>query len=222
MLYKELKFQVKSVDETGHFSGYANTWEKDLVGDTIMPGAFKRTIKNHRGRVPILKGHNSEAEIGITSMLAEDDKGLQFEGDLYIDDANPKNEIVAAREEYIRMKRRLEVGKPLGISIGFTIPSGKEKWTDDGEHLIYECALWEISTTPFPANPSSIATNVKSMDIISLIDSRIDARLKSLSLPGNAMDSEQSTPNAPGLDTRSGDPDNHSLDQLIAWIKTMR
>jgi HK97 family phage prohead protease len=165
MIFKALTFKAEEVTETGHFSGYANTWEVDQVNDRFLPGAFKRTIKAKKGKVPVLKGHDSQIEIGLSLQLSEDDVGLRVDDAvLYIDDKNPKNEITAAREEYVRMRRRIELGIPLGLSVGVSIPSDKATWDDERKGFdIKEAALWEFSTATFQANLSSMATAVKSI-----------------------------------------------------------
>lgn len=208
---KNLDFEIKEVDASGKFAGYANTWEKDLGGDTIKPGAFKKTIREHKGKIPILKGHDSSVEIGMTNVLTEDEKGLVFEGQLYIDDANPKNEVQAAREEYVRMKRRQELGKPMGISIGFTIPNGKSEYDQEtGERSIGECALWEMSTTPFPMNQSSRVAEVKSLPKDELV-ALIDERIKSLSSLPPAADPAKDQSATREADTMLTEPEFHSM-----------
>ena len=54
MEHKSLKFNVKAVSEQGEFEGYASTHKKDIYGDIVQPGAFKRTIDHNGGAVPLL------------------------------------------------------------------------------------------------------------------------------------------------------------------------
>jgi HK97 family phage prohead protease len=170
LLHKNINFDVKAVDgATGHFAGLANMTEiTDEYGDVIHEGAFKKTIKEHKGKFPVLKGHDSAREIGMTLDLLENGEygqGLNvLDASMYVDDANPRNEIPDAREELVRMRRRQELGRPMGISIGFTIPQGKAEFDSEaGVRHIYEVRLWEMSTTPFPANRPSAVANVKSL-----------------------------------------------------------
>lgn len=169
LIYKNLELKVKSTDETGHFSGLANGTEiVDEYGDIIHEGSFKKTIKEHKGKVYVFKGHDSSRQIGITLSLSEDGaygKGLNIDDALlYVDDTNPKNEIRDAREELIRMRRGAELGVPMGISIGFWIPEGKSEYdAEAGVRHIYEIRLAEISTTPLPANQVSAVADVKSI-----------------------------------------------------------
>jgi HK97 family phage prohead protease len=245
--YKRIDFDIKTVDlKSGHFSGLANATEVvDEYGDIIHDGAFKRTIKQHKGKVPVLKGHDSQREIGMTLEMSENGQlgqGLNIDDAmLYVDDENPRNEVADAREELVRMRRRHELGRPMGISIGFTIPKGKAEFDQElGVRHIYEVALWENSTTPFPANLPSAVASVKSIaqlpaavgHIASLCDGPLCAQnraaveytIKTLqSLLPNKPEALQldSAKGAGELDKLFGDPDVvHSLKQLRNSIPT--
>jgi len=74
--------QVKAADEAqGIFSGYLATYDDDLVGDRIIPGAFKKTLselqnkqQNRASRylLPILWGHDQTEPIGGFTVARED------------------------------------------------------------------------------------------------------------------------------------------------------
>lgn len=189
IIWKNLNFNEGEFTETGHFSGYANTWDVDMGGDRFLPGAFKRTIKANKGKVPILKGHDSQLEIGMSLQLSEDEVGLRVnDAVLYIDDKNPKNEMQAARDEYVRLKRRLEFGRPLGLSVGVTVPDGKAEWVDERKGWdIKESALWEFSTATFQMNLASMATSVKSILQLPTIVNRVAADCTGPLCPSNKM-----------------------------------
>lgn len=164
--WKNCSLKVNAVDdETGHFSGYANTWNVDLGNDQFHPGAFKKSIKEQKGKFPIFKCHNDELEWALSLAMSEDDVGLRFDDAVaYIDDKNPKNELQLARDEYTLMKRRMQYGRPLGISIGCMIPEGKYEWNDErGGYDIYEAIIMEFSTTALPMNTQSMVSAVKDM-----------------------------------------------------------
>ncbi len=148
--------EIKSIEpESYFFTGYANVTEiVDEGGDIIHSGAFKRTIDNKKGHVPVLAKHDFREEIGYSVGMREDARGLYVETQLY------KN-VKAAQEEYERIKARQEIGMPMGLSIGFTIPKGKHEYDEKGVHHIYEVNLWEYSTTPFPMNPESMVAEAK-------------------------------------------------------------
>lgn len=46
MLLKSLGFEYKANADKREFEGYASTWDKDLGGDQILAGAFKKQFKN--------------------------------------------------------------------------------------------------------------------------------------------------------------------------------
>ena len=77
---------VKDVDEvkgiiTGYFSIFGN---KDSDGDIILPGAFRKTLKENgpdaeRPRILHLFMHDVEKPLARPHVLKEDKKGLYFE-----------------------------------------------------------------------------------------------------------------------------------------------
>src|SRR5262245_46936622 len=82
--FKQTKFEIKALDESGVFEGYASTFgNEDLGGDVIAAGAFKKTIVEKKD-VPILWGHSIRDIIGVNQHFAEDEKGLQVRGQLEI------------------------------------------------------------------------------------------------------------------------------------------
>lgn len=121
--------EVKSVTLTdakmdtngaGTFEGYASTFgNKDLQDDIVPAGAFKKTISDNNGLFRLLDQHDIKTEIGLVT-ATEDHRGLYVKGEFYIDPAgDPTNEIRAAREAYVKMKRRQAAGMPLQMSIGY-------------------------------------------------------------------------------------------------------
>ena len=52
---RELKFQLKALDEAGKFTGLAAAYNNVGLGqDMILPGAFTKTLADKGGAVPIL------------------------------------------------------------------------------------------------------------------------------------------------------------------------
>lgn len=130
------------------FEGYASTWDKDLVGDIIMPGAFKKSIQEAfpAKRIKVLWQHG--APIGLPVEMREDERGLFVRG---------RVSKTALGDEALELMRDGVVDK---MSIGFTIPAGKSDF--DGEtRIIREVKLMEFSPVTFPANPEAGITGVK-------------------------------------------------------------
>jgi len=156
---KDFKLEIKSFNDDGTFEGYASVFGvKDNQNDVIEAGSFKRTIDHHKGMVPILDQHDPKVEIGMTTEMKEDKNGLYFKGILYIDNNNPVNDVPQARAVYAKMKKRAELGNPLGISIGYSVI---QKAFKGAVRYLKELALWEISTVTFPANELATVTTVK-------------------------------------------------------------
>ena len=167
---KSVEFTVKAVedkaDKVAKITGYASVFEnKDLVNDVVKPGAFKKTIIQNKGIWPIFMNHNKENQVGINVLAKEDSVGLKTESALWSnDDAIPK-----AKEAVALLKKNMEYGRPMGLSIGGMVKKIKMVYDPDapsGERYtmeIYEFQMLEHSITAVPANQAARVTNVKSL-----------------------------------------------------------
>ena len=76
---KRLALKIKSVDDTGTFTGLGAAYNNvDLGGDKIMPGAFTRTLAAGK-QWPFLWQHDPSNPIG-TAKVTDSPQGLQVEG----------------------------------------------------------------------------------------------------------------------------------------------
>jgi HK97 family phage prohead protease len=153
MMKKQFRFKLDgtSVDEAGHFTGYASIFGMiDSYGDIVDKGAFKKTIRD-RKRIKLLWSHDAFAPaIGYVE-LEEDEKGLRVgKGQLYLD-------IERAREAYVNMKN----GTLDGLSIGYNVVKENIDRATNERHL-KEISLWEVSLCNFQACPGAVVTDVKS------------------------------------------------------------
>lgn len=130
------------------FEGYASTWDKDLVGDIIMPGAFTKSINEAfpAKRIKVLWNHGEP--IGMPIEMREDERGLFVKG---------KISKTARGDEVLELMRDSVVDT---MSIGFTIPAGKSELSGD-VRIIREVRLMEFSPVTFAANPEAAITGVK-------------------------------------------------------------
>jgi len=145
--------EYKADDASGIFEGYASTYNLDLVGDRIMPGAFGKTIVDRKGKVPILRNHDMNDWVGHTLSLAEDERGLKVQAKLFLD-------TTGGRDTHNLIKSLLDIGVRPGLSIGFnTVLS---EW-EGNTRLIKEIDLWETSLTAFPAQPRAYVEQVKTV-----------------------------------------------------------
>ena len=168
MEFKTVKFEVKEVnEEEGTFTGYASTFTDvpDSYGDVVDKGAFKKTIKENKGRIKHLWNHNTNEPIGKPDEMYEDDTGLFIKGRLVLG-------VQRARETLALMK----AGVVNEMSIGYdTITDTVVK----GIRHLKEVKLYDVSPVCFAANPSAVILSAKSED-----QRNEDLRILALDLEG--------------------------------------
>ncbi len=151
---KSFAFELKSIDDAGHFEGYLATFdERDSYGDIIKPGAFKKTIRENKTTGwPLLWQHYRDEPIGIISEATEDSKGLLIKGELCL-------EVQKAKEARALMQLKAVTG----LSIGYIPVKWKHEKDDAGvtSRILNEIALKEGSAVTFPAMDNARMTGVK-------------------------------------------------------------
>lgn len=145
--------EYKADDATGIVEGYASTYNLDLQGDRITPGAFGKTIVDRKGKIPILRNHDMNDWVGHTVSLAEDARGLRIEAKLFLN-------TTAGRDTHNLIKSLIEMDVRPGLSIGFNVVDSD--WDGNNRNL-KEIDLWEASLTPFPAQPKAYLDQVKTV-----------------------------------------------------------
>lgn len=132
----------------GHGAIFGNV---DLGGDIIIPGAFKKSLARHKsaGSVPAMFWmHQADKVPGAWHEMREDDKGLYVKGELV--DTPLGNE----------MRTLLDKKAVRGLSIGYqTIERDFDK---DGNRLLKELDLWEVSIVSLAMNPLAQVDKIKS------------------------------------------------------------
>lgn len=132
----------------GYFSGYASVFGGvDSYGDTILPGAYKKTLKK-RERPIALRWNHYGPVIGKWIDISENETGLYVEGEL-----TPGHSV--ASDAYASLKH----GAVTGLSIGYR----PVQITDhgDGRRDLKEIELVEISIVETPADMSAQISDVK-------------------------------------------------------------
>lgn len=142
--------EIKSLAER-EFEGYGSIFgNEDLGGDIVAPGAFKRTLAQHRkaGALPqMFWMHDPSRVPGKWLEMREDDDGLHVRGVLA--DTPLGNEVhTLLRMDAVR-----------GLSIGYRMID--QDWRDD-VRIIKEAELWEVSVVSLPMNPLAQVAHVKS------------------------------------------------------------
>jgi len=144
------------------FTGYAAVFNSDSEPlpfiERIAPGAFKKSLRS-RNTIKMYMNHDSSMLLASTRSkslrLEEDSKGLLVNADL--------PDTTVGRDLSILMKR----GDVDSMSFGFSVPSGGDKWSDDGMmRELRNVRLHEVSVvTGFPAYKATSAS-VRSLDIL--------------------------------------------------------
>lgn len=155
-----INFDIKGVEDDGTFTGYASVFHIiDSQNDTILKGAFAKTLKRRAGDIKMLWQHKIDEPIGNFISLSEDKHGLFVKGKLMLD-------VQRAKEAYAL----LQSGVINGLSIGYSVTDAD--YNDEiGVRLIKEVDLFEISLVTFPANESATIISVKGDDIAALSNS---------------------------------------------------
>ncbi len=160
---RDFQLKVKSIEPSGAFTGYAATYGGvDLVGDTIIPGAFKQSIAQQGAGYPLLWAHDQAAPIGI-GKVSDSSSGLVVNGSLVMED-----------QAAVRALAHLRAGSIKGLSIGYSVPDGKAEIQRDGSRLLKEIRLHEISLVAVPADPRAQVLSVKDISRV-LSELRVDA-----------------------------------------------
>ncbi|MCX7283907.1 MAG: HK97 family phage prohead protease [Novosphingobium sp.] len=155
-LTKSIDLDLKSLTDTGRFSGYGSVFGNvDKGGDVVEFGAFGKSLElwGKSGRsVPTLWQHKTDEPIGAWSNLTEDKHGLLGDSDLWIDDA-----------PYARIAHKGMKTKTItGLSIGYRIKRDSYN-KKTGITTLHELDLVEISVVTNPMNDAARMTDVKSM-----------------------------------------------------------
>jgi len=182
------RFEVREAEDGSGmtFSGYAavfNSRSEPLpFREKIAPGAFKRSL-DARNDIKLLWNHDSGGVLGSTRAgtmrLEEDGYGLRVTADL--------PDTSTGRDAAYLLKR----GDIDSMSFGFSVPSGGDDWSSDGqERTLNSVRLHEVSIVAFPAYVATAgSTMVRSVDAVARslnVESKLMVTLKNLSLRRSA------------------------------------
>lgn len=155
-LTKSIDLDLKSLTDTGQFSGYGSIFGNvDRGGDIVAKGAFAKSLaawKKSGRNVPVLWQHQTDQPIGSWPVLKEDGIGLFGEAELWLDDAP------YARLAYKGMSTKTITG----LSIGYRVKEYNVD-TETGIYTLKELDLVEISVVTNPMNDEARVADVKSM-----------------------------------------------------------
>lgn len=148
---KNMAFELKAL-KNRQFEGYGSVFGNvDYGGDVVLPGAFARTLADHKDRdvMPqMFWMHQMDKVPGKWIEMEEDDKGLYVKGE-FVNTPLGDEIHTLVQQKAVR-----------GLSIGFvTTDRGYDK---EGNRLIKEVDLWEVSPVSLAMNPLAAVTASKS------------------------------------------------------------
>lgn len=175
MNYKDLSEEaVKDVDVekgvvTGYFSIFGN---KDSDGDIVMPGAFKKSLKENgpqseKPRILHLFQHDPIKVLAKPFTIKEDKKGLYFESK--ISDTSLGRDVLQLYRDGVLTEH----------SIGYNIVKREVDEKEEIQKLL-ELKLWEGSTVSWGANMDALVSTVKSDGIDKTLWQKILKKFDSL------------------------------------------
>lgn len=128
---------------TGYAALYNSETDLGYFRETILPGAFKRSLETPESDVRALWNHDTSFILGRakagTLRVFEDERGLGFELNL------PDTQ--AGRDTAISVKR----GDITGMSFGFAVRDEEWDRSDGDLRKLKDIELYEISPVTFPA-----------------------------------------------------------------------
>jgi HK97 family phage prohead protease len=143
--------EVKALGN-GEFEGHGSIFKNvDLGGDIVVPGAFKRSLAQHKSNdsLPAMFWMHDPSKVpGKWTDMGEDKVGLAVKG---IKAPTPLGDEVYAL---------LKMDAVSGLSIGYRTLDWD--YDSDGNRLIKEAELWEVSVVSLPMNPLAQVAHVKS------------------------------------------------------------
>lgn len=159
--HKSLALEVKAIDDSGSFEGYAAVFGNvDAWNDIILAGAFKASLREHKGRktMPaLLWQHDYKQPIGVWVSMEEDAHGLYVKGQLLKDD------VQKAREAFALLKAKAITGMSIGyIARDYSID--EKTWI----RTLKKVDIVEASLVTFPANDQAQVTTVKAQSITTI------------------------------------------------------
>ena len=146
-----IPLKIKQLSER-EFSGHGSIFgNEDLGGDVVVPGAFKRSLAQHRKTKSLPQMfwmHDPSRVPGKWVSMGEDQDGLKVKG------------VLAETPLGDEIHTLLEMDAVRGLSIGYRTVD--QDYDDEGRRLIKEVDLWEVSVVSLPMNPLAQVAHVKS------------------------------------------------------------
>lgn len=145
--FKMISLQTKDATEDCIIEGFANTSDKDRVGDVVLPSAFTNSMKTYMSNPVLLANHDWNDPCGVVTSAEIQDKGLFIQA-----------KISATRPD---IKTLIREGVLRTFSIGYNeLDADIDEATQT--KFIKALELLEISIVTVPANAMALFTEVGS------------------------------------------------------------
>lgn len=148
--HHSVQLELKAIGPR-EFEGYGSVFgNEDLGGDVVMPGAFSKSLKEHKaaGTMPLMYWmHQADQVPGVWQDMAEDSKGLYVKGEI-LDTALGRDVRILLEKKAVR-----------GLSIGYQ--PVESDWRSDGARLLKRVKLAEVSIVSMAMNPLAQVENMK-------------------------------------------------------------
>ncbi len=142
----DVKHVTKSADGKMVIKGFANTADKDRIGDVVLPSAFVKSLPEYMDNPVILFQHNWDKVIGKcikADVITEgEQKGLYIECE------------ISGAGDVADVKTKILEGSLKTFSIGYNelVADFDES---AGANIVKELELLEISVVTIPCNPKA-------------------------------------------------------------------
>ena len=158
MNHHDISFEIKSLGDSGTFSGMGSVYGNiDHGGDIVAPGAFTKSLQAYGAKQSMpamLWQHRQGSPIGVYTKMTESDDGVYVEGTLAM-----KTQLGAEAFELMKMKAIT------GLSVGF-ISTDDSYDKKSGVRTIKSANLLEVSLVTFPMNDMTRVSSVKNIESI--------------------------------------------------------
>lgn len=122
--------------------GYANTADKDRIGDVVLPSAFKKTLEAYMENPVLLFQHNWDKVIGKVLKAEITDEGLYIEAE------------ISGAKDVDDVRTKIAEGSLKTFSIGYNeLVADYDE--DSACNIVKELELLEISVVTIPCNPKA-------------------------------------------------------------------
>jgi len=138
----DAKSVQKSADGTIKISGYANTKDRDRVGDVVLPEAFEKTLKEYQNNPILLYMHDWDKVIGKITEMSIDERGLKVIC------------VISNSKDCEDIRLKIKEGILCTFSIGYNeVDADWDKAS--ATNYVKEIELLEISIVSIPCNTAA-------------------------------------------------------------------